>query len=135
MSDESVATADRHGVKSGTRSSAITAGFQPGRFALRDTWFALVHSRQVGRRPVRRVIHGEPVYLVREGAHAVAYEDSPRDRDRGRRRRGEFTGGSGRWLTLERYGYVWVWYGDPENASEELVPHLPVLPEGGMPRY
>lgn len=121
--------------KGGNRSKAITAGYTPGRFALRDAWFPVMHGKLLKTRPVRRAIHGEPIYLVREEGAAVAYEDCPRDRAQGRLRRSEFTAGTGRWPTFERYGYVWVWYGDNDNASIDLVPQLPILPEKGMPRY
>src|SRR5581483_823277 len=117
------------------RSSAITAGFRPGRFALRDAWFPVLHSKLLRRRTVRRAIHGEPIFLSRESGVAVAYEDSPADRERGRFRRSAFTGGSGRWPTFERNGYVWVWYGNTDAASTELVPNLPHMPETGMPRF
>ncbi len=79
------------------RSNKITAGFTPGRFALRNTWIPVIHSCLLGNRPVRRALHGEPIYLAREGGVAVAYEDSPQDRERGRLRDSEFTAGSGRW--------------------------------------
>jgi phenylpropionate dioxygenase-like ring-hydroxylating dioxygenase large terminal subunit len=36
---------------------------------------------------------------------------------------------------VERSGYVWVWYGDPDTATPELVPSLPNMPEHGMPRF
>jgi phenylpropionate dioxygenase-like ring-hydroxylating dioxygenase large terminal subunit len=117
------------------RSSAITSGFRPGRFALRDAWFPVLHSKLLRRRTVRRAIHGEPIFLSRENGLAVAHEDSPADRERGRFRRSAFTGGSGRWPTFERSGYVWVWYGDTDAASTELVPNLPHMPEKGMPRF
>ena len=51
-----------------------------------------------------------------------------------KRRASEFTGGTGTYPAIERYGYVWVWYGDPENASPELLPNVPHIPEEGMPR-
>jgi phenylpropionate dioxygenase-like ring-hydroxylating dioxygenase large terminal subunit len=126
---------DIEGAGSRNRSKTITAGFMPGRFALRDAWFPVVHSKLVGTRPVRRAIHGEPIYLIREGGIVFAYEDSPLDRQRGRLRASEFTAGTGCWPALEKYGYVWVWYGNNDNASIDLIPHLPVLPENGMPRY
>lgn len=118
-----------------SRSNTITAGYTPGRFALRDTWFPILHSNQLGRRPVRRTLHGEPIYLVREGGVAVAYEDSPEDRERGRLRASELTDGSGRWPSRETHGYVWVWYGDNDAASVDLLPNLPTLPAQGMPRF
>jgi Vanillate O-demethylase oxygenase C-terminal domain len=118
-----------------TRSNKITAGYAPGRFALRDTWFPVLHSTLLGRQTVRRTVHGEPIYLVREDGVAVAYEDSPRDRERGRLRASEFTAGTGRWPSYETHGYVWVWYGDNEAATVDLIPSLPVLPAKGMPRF
>ncbi|MCV7370806.1 oxygenase [Mycolicibacterium duvalii] len=50
------------------------------------------------------------------------------------RRQGELTGGSGDYITHERYGYTWVWYGDPRNASIDLIPQVPHLPIEGMPK-
>ncbi|MGF7235269.1 MAG: oxygenase [Frankia sp.] len=117
-------------------SAAGRGDFHPGRFALRDAWFPVVHSRLVGRRPVLRPIHGQPIYLWRENGVVHASEDSPADRERGRRRASEFTAGSGLYPMTERYGYAWVWYGAPEAASPDLIPHLPHLPvEGGLPRH
>lgn len=119
-----------------SRSAAITAGFRPGAFVLRDTWFPVVQTVLIGRRPVQRVIHGRPVYICRENGGLAAYEDSPRDRARGYRRASEFTGGTGRYPLVERYGYAWIWYGDPASASADLVPCVPHLPaSGGLPRH
>lgn len=117
------------------RSDAITADFKPGSFALRDTWLPLAHVRQVGRRPVRRAMHGLPVYLWRDGGRFRATEDSRSDIERGRRRASEFTGGTGDYPLAERYGYAWVWYGDPAAASLELIPMVPHIPLDGVPRH
>ncbi len=118
------------------RSASITADFRPGSFALRDAWFPVVQGRLVGRRPVLRPIHGQPIYVWREKGALSASEDSPHDRARGRFRASEFTGGTGFYPLIERYGYVWVWYGNPDNAAPDLVPHVPHLPaEGGLPRH
>ena len=110
------------------------ARFAPGVFALRDTWFPLVHTGQVSRRPMRRMMHGLPVVFWRgdDGrlaatSHLPSQPSRPGPAD-------EFTAGSGRYPLLERYGYGWVWYGDPANASPDLVPAVPHLPESGMPR-
>ncbi|MBZ4521761.1 hypothetical protein [Mycobacterium avium] len=107
--------------------------FHPGGFALRDTWIPIVHSLRVGRRPVRRAIHGAPVILWRDGEDIRATEDLP-DTPLNRRRCGELTHGTGDYVTEQRYGYTWVWYGDPRNACAELIPHVPHLPVEGMPR-
>lgn len=117
------------------RSDAITADFRPGSFALRDTWLPLAHLRQIGRRPVRRTMHGLPVYLWREGGSLRATENSQADIERGRRRASEYTGGTGGYPLAERYGYAWVWYGDPAAASPDLVPRVPHVPPDGVPRH
>lgn len=120
-----------------TMPAEVTSGapkaFRPGEFALRDAWFPLVHSVQVGRRPVRRTVHGQPVVFWRDSAGLHACEDVPGTPVRARRA-SEFTGGSGSYPVVERYGYVWVWYGNPEHASLEVLPCIPHMPEQGMPR-
>jgi phenylpropionate dioxygenase-like ring-hydroxylating dioxygenase large terminal subunit len=106
------------------------ATFRPGAFQLRDTWFPLVHANQVGRRPVARSMHGHPVFFWRDGGRLRATEHRPEARRTG----GELTHGSGEYLLVERYGYAWVWFGDPANASPDLIPCVPHLPLEGMPR-
>ncbi len=121
-------TTERHA------KSAAPSTFRPGDFALRDTWFAMIHTWRVGKRPVRRVLHGCPVIFWRDGSQIRATEDwpgTPPDRRRG----GEMTQGTGEYITHERYGYVWVWYGDPNSASTELIPSIPHIPVDGMPRW
>jgi hypothetical protein len=108
--------------------------FHPGGIALRDTWIPLVHTQHVGRRPIRRAMHGEPAILWRDGARVRATEDMPGTPTQ-RRRHGELTGGTGDYITHERYGYTWVWYGDPRNASPDLIPHVPHMPVDGMPKW
>jgi Vanillate O-demethylase oxygenase C-terminal domain len=130
---------DQPGASSRNRSASITADFQPGGFALRDAWFPVVQARRVGRRPVLRPLHGQPVYLWRDnvprgGGRLRAAEDPPAGH--GRPRASEFTGGCGFYPLVERYGYAWVWYGNPDNASPDLIPHVPQLPAGGgLPRH
>ena len=112
------------------------ADFRPGTCALRDAWFPVVHTRLVGRRPVLRPIHGQPIYLWRDNGALKASEDSPEDRERGRYQATEFTAGTGFYPVGERYGYAWIWYGDPAAASLDLIPRLPHLPiGGGLPRH
>ncbi|MGH8917715.1 MAG: hypothetical protein ACRD0H_05140 [Actinomycetes bacterium] len=41
--------------------------FEPGRFALRDTWFPVEHTPKVKRTPRLRRIHGRPYWLWRDG--------------------------------------------------------------------
>jgi phenylpropionate dioxygenase-like ring-hydroxylating dioxygenase large terminal subunit len=108
--------------------------FRPGQFALRDTWFAMIQSCRVGKRPVRRVLHGSPVIFWHDGPRIRATEDWP-GTPSDKARRGEITQGTGDYITHERYGYVWVWYGDPRNASVELIPLIPHIPVDGMPKW
>jgi phenylpropionate dioxygenase-like ring-hydroxylating dioxygenase large terminal subunit len=113
--------------------SQAPSRFNPGEFALRDTWFPLVHSHWIGRRPVRRAMHGAPVIIWRDGEEIRATEDPP-GTPRQRRRQSELTHGTGEYITEQRYGYTWVWYGDPHNASADLIPNVPHMPIEGMPR-
>jgi hypothetical protein len=108
----------------------ISQEWIPGAHTLRDTWFPIAHSPHVKAVPIRRLIHSQPYYLWREGSRVLAAECHPGRRSAGVAYTG-FTGGSGYYPVLERYGYVWVWYGNPENASEELVPDVPYLPRAG----
>jgi len=116
-----------------TRGTQAPSRFHPGGYALRDTWLPLVHSARVGRRPTRRAMHGAPVIFWRDGERIRATEDAPGTPPQ-RRRRGELTHETGEYLTAQRYGYTWVWYGDPGNASTDLIPQVPHLPLEGMPK-
>jgi phenylpropionate dioxygenase-like ring-hydroxylating dioxygenase large terminal subunit len=93
----------------------------------------VIQTAQVGRQPVRRALHGAPVIVWRDGRTIRATEDLP-GTPAGRRRDGELTHGTGEYPVVERYGYAWVWYGDPRNASPDLIPNVPHLPIEGMPR-
>jgi Vanillate O-demethylase oxygenase C-terminal domain len=112
--------------------AAAPSRFHPGGFALRDTWFPLIHTARVGRWPVRRAMHGVPVIFSRDGERVRATEDMP-GTPLHRRRNGELTHGTGEYVTAQRYGYTWVWYGDPRNASPDLIPQVPHMPLEGMP--
>jgi vanillate O-demethylase oxygenase-like protein len=116
-----------------TSTSTSLREYRPGAVSLRDTWLPLVHTGRIGRRVVRRQMHGAPVFFWRDADGLHVTEDSPVDREHGRRRAGELTGGSGDYPVVERYGYQWVWYGNPEAASPDLVPSVPHMPIEGMP--
>jgi len=109
------------------------ARFRPGTFALRDAWFPLIQTAQVRRRPVRRMIHGQPVIFWRRDGKLHATEHAPAGPRPGQKL-SEFTDGSGQYPVVERYGYAWVWYGNPASASADLVPSVPHLPIDGVPR-
>lgn len=106
----------------------------PHEIVLRDAWFPLAHSSAVSTRPIRRSVHSQPYFIWREKGTAVAAEFHPTAP--GNRDATFYTGGTSRYPVMERYGYVWGWYGDPSNADPTLLPHIPYLPpEGGLPRY
>ena len=108
--------------------------FQPGTFALRDAWFPLVFTSHVRRRPVRRVLHGEPVIFYRDSAGRVRATDAMPGTPARHRRASQFVDTTGHYPLIERYGYAWIWYGDPDNASPEFLPCIPHTPLEGMPR-
>lgn len=120
----------------GRRSRDRDELWRPGEFALRDAWFPVAHSSQVGERPVRRMVHSQPFYIWREGECLRATEFHPDVLDVGRKHATQFTGGTGEYPVIEVYGHAWVWYGDPDNADPNLTPDIPFLPRRRpQPRY
>ena len=120
------------------RASASGPGdWIPTNLDLRDTWFPVAYSADVGRHPIRRVMHAQFIYLWRDGARLCASEFRPDMLERMRHAASLFTAGSGHYTALERYGYVWAWYGDPQHARQDLIPFIPFLPADGrgIPRY
>ena len=106
----------------------------PGVYSLRDAWFPVAHSDDLGRKVIRRSVHSQPYYLRREADRVHATEFPPDDLAAKRSHATEFTAGSGVYPVIERYGYLWVWYGNPANANEALIPNCHILPpEGGLP--
>ena len=108
--------------------------FRPGAIALRDAWFPLVHTNQVRRRPVARSLHGEPVIFYRNHTGAVRAADAPPGTPVSQRPDSEFLDATGHYPLIERYGYAWVWYGNPLNASPSFLPCIPHTPVEGLPR-
>src|SRR5690606_31984308 len=109
--------------------------WEPGKYVLRDAWFPVAHSQAIRRDPARRFVHGQPFYLWRQGERLRAAECHPAER---KARRGEAsafpTGGA--YPGVERYGFAWVWYGDPATAAADLIPDIPFLsPARGAPAY
>src|SRR5277367_5276106 len=110
--------------------------WRPGSFALRDAWFPIIHTPEVGKHPVKREIHRQPYYFWRAGGQIKAAEFPPEELPKRRSQASEFTAGTGKYPTIERYGYVWVWYGNPANAHPDLMPDVPYLPrEGKLPGH
>ncbi|MHC8380518.1 oxygenase [Pseudomonas sp. LB3P14] len=117
-------------------SKILLRDWVPGEYVLRDAWFPVALSRHVTDKPIRRHIHSLPYYLWRNRGRLEVLEFHPRDFSHLSSFAGEFTAGTGRFPALERYGYVWAWYGNPANANEALVPNVPFLPrEGGLPGW
>lgn len=102
--------------------------WRPGSFALRDTWFPVAHAPQVAGAPIRRAVHGRPIFLWRTGDDKIsAAEFHPSELQEKRPHASAFTDG-GVYPALELFGHAWVWYGDPAHADPDLVPDIPFLP-------
>ncbi|HEY0558919.1 MAG: hypothetical protein JWM48_3371 [Mycobacterium sp.] len=118
------------------RHDAVTSDFQPGGFALQDTWIPLAHAGQVGRRVLRRPLHGADVYVSRDrNGRLRASLTSPADEARGRRIESWRSPNGADLPLVERYGYAWVWFGAPERADVDLMPNIPHIPVEGVPRH
>ncbi|KVD86714.1 oxygenase [Burkholderia sp. ABCPW 14] len=108
----------------------------PNRTRLRNAWLPLAHTFEVGERASRWHIHSEPCYLWRARGRINAsqwHPDQPVSKRPASHPRDQ---GAECYPVVERYGYVWVWYGDPEAASDTFMPDVPFLPrDGGLPKY
>jgi len=114
---------------------ATASDWVPAEYDLRDAWFPVAHALDVGAAPIRRIVHAQPYFLWRDGSGVKAAEFHPERMAQSKSLATAFTGGSGYYPTVERYGYVWAWYGAPDAADEALLPHIPFLPLGGSPRH
>ncbi|AJX31181.1 hypothetical protein [Burkholderia oklahomensis] len=120
----------------GTASRRNEDDWLPNRIRLRNAWFPLAHTFEVGERASRWQIHSQPCYLWRAGGRVHASRRHPDLPAPARPAPGSPTDSAGSYPALERYGYVWIWYGDPEDASDALVPDVPFLSrDGGLPTY
>lgn len=134
MSDMNLTTAERSNASAEIKQPV--RDWRPSNYDLRDTWFPVAFSWHVGTAPLRRIIHSQPYWLWRDGARVVAAEFRPDQIERERSRATQFTSGSGYYPVVERYGYIWAWYGNPDHADPELIPNIPFLPvDGDVPRY
>lgn len=107
----------------------------PDRFVLRDAWQPVAHARDIDEFPARRQLYSEPCYLWRAKGKLHASRHHP-DQPPRRRDRALGAGLAHDYPVAQRYGYVWAWYGDPENADPALIPHVPYLPpDGDLPAY
>ena len=123
-----------------TRSRAADTGMRaaaewtPSEIVLRDAWFPVAHVETVKARPIRRLVHSQPYYVWRDRDRMRASERHPQAALINH----AFSAFSqdGEYPLVERYGYAWVWYGDPAAADASLIPDVPFLPPGGgLPAY
>lgn len=114
--------------------AAAVNAWVPHDIVLKDAWFPLAHSFAVTKKPVRRAVYSHPYFLWREGGAAIAAEFHPAEGAVGSK--SEYSDAAGRYPVLEKYGYVWCWFGNPANAAPEHLPSIPYLPEdGGLPKH
>jgi hypothetical protein len=112
--------------------------WSPHSIVMRDAWFPLAHSFAVGSKPVRRAVYSHSYYLWRENDQLIASAFHPNE-PRGSSSAQEespFTDANGRYPVMEKYGFVWGWFGRPAAADPLHLPSLPFLPPGGgLPKY
>ncbi|MDB6063556.1 MAG: hypothetical protein JWM78_3659 [Verrucomicrobiaceae bacterium] len=120
--------------KAATAEDTLASKWRPGEFALRDAWFPVAQAPTLHKRPLLRMVHSQPFYIWRDGdrIRATDYHPiAPRRTDGS-----EFVSASGDYPLIERFGYLWVWYGNPANADPERMPDIPFLPQHrAQPKY
>ncbi|WP_063533453.1 aromatic ring-hydroxylating dioxygenase subunit alpha [Burkholderia sp. MSMB1589WGS] len=107
----------------------------PDRISLRNAWLPLAHTFEISERVSRWHIRSVPYYLWRTGGriHTSQWHPELPISKRPPSHRQEH---AEHCPVIERYGYVWIWYGDPEAASDTFLPDVPFLPrDGGLPKY
>jgi phenylpropionate dioxygenase-like ring-hydroxylating dioxygenase large terminal subunit len=97
---------------------ARTGKWTPGTFQLRDAWFPVAHLADVSARPLRRMVHSRSFYVSRASERLVTVSEDATV------------------PTVARYGFAWIWYGDPDAADPALIPDIPFLPRDRLqPAY
>lgn len=108
--------------------------WRPGTVALQDAWFPVAHSPTVKSEVAKRLVHSRLYYIWRDGTRVRAADHHP-----GTRRMSEatpFTNDAGEYPVIERYGHIWVWYGNAERADPAYLPDIPFLPVNrAQPRF
>ena len=104
---------------------------------LLNTWVCICHIHLITRKPLSRPVNGAHCYLWRDESgliHATEYQ--PGVTTSASLSKSAMTQGTGRYTTMEAFGFVWLWYGNPEAADEGLLPDIPYIPRaGGVPRH
>ena len=67
----------------------------------------------------RRAVYSQPYFLRREGGNAVASEFHPAESVTGTK--SAFTDAAALYPVIEKYGYVWCWFGNPANAAPGTI--------------
>src|SRR5690554_5781372 len=86
-------------------------------YDLRDIRIAVYYSSDVTSRPIQHIIHSQPYFHWRVFSHPITYEFNSKQVQSMMGAASVFTGGSSLYPVVERYGYVWAWYGNPDNAD------------------
>lgn len=108
--------------------------WEPGKYSLKNAWFPVAQSRNIKNKVVKRFIHAQPIYIYRKNRQVYALENHPETIKN--RTKSAFTADTGFYPIVERYGYIWIWYGNPESADIELIPEIPFIsPSNGSPAY
>jgi len=97
-------------------------GWRPGDFVLRNAWFAVAHSPDVKDLPVLRIVHSQPYRIWRA-------EDGTIQAASSRLGVGDTFDElrSAPVPVSERFGHVWVWFGNVDDADTDLIPDIPFL--------
>jgi phenylpropionate dioxygenase-like ring-hydroxylating dioxygenase large terminal subunit len=114
----------------------LESDWAPARYAFSDAWQPIAHARDIGEFATRRQIHSEPCYLWRAKGRFHASRRHPQRAEQRRCRAGNGYAPAAEYAVAERYGYAWVWFGDPDRAHASLIPDVPFLPvDGDLPPY
>lgn len=104
--------------------SLTSVDWAPGQFSLRNSWFAVAHSPALGARTLLRFVHSQPFHIWRDGDMLRATDYHPANPDnRGTSQHSR----AGDYPVAEKFGHIWVWYGDFDSAAPELIPDIPFL--------
>lgn len=106
----------------------------PHEIVLEDAWFPLTYDSDITDKPTYRAVYSKPFWIWREQGDIVATEFHPDDMSQSKG--SHYTNGTGYYPIHQRYGYVWGWLGNPDNADTRYLPNIPFLPpNGGLPKY
>jgi phenylpropionate dioxygenase-like ring-hydroxylating dioxygenase large terminal subunit len=108
----------------------------PGQTPMRDAWIPMAHSVHITHKVTWRVLHSRRYFLWREAGQLRAAGYHPAQSAPSEILSSLYSDDRGGVPVYERYGLVWVWYGDPANARPSLSPNLAQLSEAGdFPAY